>query len=159
MHAASTEPVLGAPQSAYLVGGRRFKTDSPGFAEAIAAAHAAHHRPRCLCLVDGVEMYVARLGDGFIVKRMPNTGSHHVPDCPSYEPPAEFSGDIYQSKELPRVPGCLRDAITALDGSEFARRALGSEVVEHYLHFFRTEQRKFDAAVTDWEKARFFERG
>ena len=92
MHAASTEPVLGAPQSAYLVGGRRFETDSPGFAEAIAAAHAAHHRPRCLCLVDGVEMYVARLGDGFIVKRMPNTGSHHVPDCPSYEPPAESSG-------------------------------------------------------------------
>ena len=92
MHAASTEPGLGAPQSAYLVGGRRFETDSPGFGEAIAAAHTAHHRPRCLCLVDGVEMYVARLGDGFIVKRMPNTGSHHVPDCPSYEPPAELSG-------------------------------------------------------------------
>ena len=92
MQEASTEQVLAAPQSAYRVGGRRFETDSPGFAEAIAAAHAAHHRPRCLCLVDGVEMYVSRLGDGFIVKRMPNTGSHHVPDCPSYEPPAEFSG-------------------------------------------------------------------
>ena len=75
------------------------------------------------------------------------------------ELPPEFSGDIYQSKELPRVPGCLRDAITALEGSEFARRALGSEVVEHYVHFFHTEQRKFDAAVNDWEKARFFERG
>ena len=37
-------------------------------------------------------MYVARLGDGYIVKRMPETGSHHSPDCPSYEPPAEFSG-------------------------------------------------------------------
>ncbi len=37
-------------------------------------------------------MYVARLGDGFIVKRMPNTGCHHAPDCPSYEPPAELSG-------------------------------------------------------------------
>ena len=23
---------------------------------------------------------------------MPDTGSHHAPDCPSYEPPAEFSG-------------------------------------------------------------------
>ena len=39
-----------------------------------------------------IEMYVARLGYGFIVKRMPNTGSHHAPDCPSYEPPAEASG-------------------------------------------------------------------
>jgi hypothetical protein len=39
-------------------------------------------------------MYVARLGasDGYIVKRMPDTGSHHAPDCPSYEPPAEVSG-------------------------------------------------------------------
>lgn len=45
-----------------------------------------------MCLVEGVEMYVARLGDGYIVKRMPDTGSHHAPDCPSYEPPAEFSG-------------------------------------------------------------------
>ena len=43
----------------------------------------------------GVEMYVARLAgtnEGFIVKRMPNTGSHHAPDCPSYEPPPESSG-------------------------------------------------------------------
>ncbi len=48
-----------------------------------------------MCLVDGVEMYVARLAGsdrGYIVKRMPDTGSHHAPDCPSYEPPAEFSG-------------------------------------------------------------------
>ena len=40
-------------------------------------------------------IYVARLAganEGFIVKRMPNTGSHHAPDCPSYEPPPESSG-------------------------------------------------------------------
>ena len=37
-------------------------------------------------------MYVARLSRGFIVKRMPHTGSQHAPDCPSYEPPVEFSG-------------------------------------------------------------------
>jgi hypothetical protein len=48
--------------------------------------------PAAGLVVEGVEMYVARLGDGFIVKRMPNTGSHHAPDCPFYEPPAEFSG-------------------------------------------------------------------
>jgi len=35
---------------------------------------------------------VARLGDHFILKRMPYTGSHHAPDCPSYEPPADLSG-------------------------------------------------------------------
>src|SRR5882762_9768007 len=85
-----------APSAVYEVGGHRFDATSQSFAEAIATAHAGHQRPRCLCCRHGdgrgVEMYVARLGDGFIVKRMPNTGSQHAPDCPSYEPPAEFSG-------------------------------------------------------------------
>lgn len=81
-----------APSAVYEVGGRRFDLGSRGFEDAIADAHAAHQRPRCMCLVEGVEMYVARLGKGYIVKRMPDTGSHHAPDCPSYEPPAEFSG-------------------------------------------------------------------
>ena len=81
-----------APAAVYEIAGRRFEIGSRGFAEAIADAHAAHQRPRCLCLAEGVEMYVARLGDGYIVKRMPDTGSQHAPDCPSYEPPAEFSG-------------------------------------------------------------------
>jgi Protein of unknown function (DUF1173) len=84
-----------APPSVYEIGGRRFETGSFGFAEAIADAHASHQRPRCLCLVEGVEVYVARLAGtnaGYIVKRMPNTGSHHAPDCPSYEPPPDASG-------------------------------------------------------------------
>ena len=76
----------------YLIQGRRYSPDDEGFADALAAAHAAHLRPLCLCLVRGIEMYVARLSDSFIVKRMPYTGSHHAPDCPSYEPPAELSG-------------------------------------------------------------------
>lgn len=81
-----------APSAVYEVGGRRFEIGSPGFAEAIADAHSSHLRPRCMCTVEGVGMYVARLGDGYIVKRMPDTGRLHAPDCPSYEPPAEFSG-------------------------------------------------------------------
>jgi hypothetical protein len=81
-----------APAEVYEIAGHRFEIGSRGFADAIADAHAAHQRPRCLCLAEGVEMYVARLGEGYIVKRMPDTGRHHAPDCPSYEPPAEFSG-------------------------------------------------------------------
>lgn len=81
-----------APAGVYEIGGRRFEIGARGFADAVANAHAAHQRPRCLCQVEGVEMYVARLGDGYIVKRMPDTGSDHALDCPSYEPPAEFSG-------------------------------------------------------------------
>ncbi|MDL2339579.1 MAG: DUF1173 domain-containing protein, partial [Pseudomonadota bacterium] len=92
MHEPAPGHDLTAPPSVYKVGGQRFEPTSRGFVEAIANAHATHDRPRCMCLVEGVEMYVARLTDGFIVKRMPNTGSHHAPDCPSYEPPAEASG-------------------------------------------------------------------
>lgn len=76
----------------YLFGGSRLSSDDEVFADALAAAHADRLRPKCLCLVQGVEMYVARLGEGFIVKRMPGTGSRHAPDCASYEPPPEASG-------------------------------------------------------------------
>ena len=73
------------------------------------------------------------------------------------EPPAAFEGDVYAARELPHVPHSLNDAIAALDGSAWAREVFGADVIEHYLHFFRTEQRKFDAAVTDWERRRYFE--
>jgi glutamine synthetase len=73
------------------------------------------------------------------------------------EPPPAFEGDVYGALELPQVPHSLPEAIAALDGSAFARAALGEDVVAHYLHFFRTEQRKFDAVVTDWERKRYFE--
>lgn len=76
----------------YLFGNRRLGSDDGGFADALAAAHADRVRPKCLCLVQGIEMYVARLGEGFIVKRMPGMGSRHAPDCSSYEPPPEASG-------------------------------------------------------------------
>ncbi len=73
------------------------------------------------------------------------------------EPPPAFDGDVYGARDLPQVPHTLNEAIAALDGSRWARDVLGVDVVEHYLHFFRTEQRKFDAAVTDWERRRYFE--
>jgi Protein of unknown function (DUF1173) len=77
---------------AYLFGNRRLSSEDEGFGNALAAAHADRTRPKCLCLAQGIEMYVARLGEGFILKRMPSTGSRHAPDCPSYEPPPEASG-------------------------------------------------------------------
>lgn len=73
------------------------------------------------------------------------------------EPPAAFEGDVYGARELPQVPHFLPEAIGELEKSTFARKALGDDVVEHYLHFFRTEQRKFDAVITDWERRRYFE--
>ena len=74
------------------IGGRQFDTDSPALAEALADAHRRQLRPRCLCRPGGIEMYVARLGGGHIVKRMPDSGSAHDPACPSFEPDAYSSG-------------------------------------------------------------------
>jgi glutamine synthetase len=73
------------------------------------------------------------------------------------EPPQAFEGDVYGARNLPQVPHSLNESITALDESEWAREVLGADVVDHYLHFFRTEQRKFDSVVTDWERRRYFE--
>ena len=74
------------------------------------------------------------------------------------EPPPAFSGDVYAARDLLHVPRTLPEAIVAFEASDLARRAFGDEVTEHYLHFARTEQRKFDEAVTDWERRRYFER-
>jgi glutamine synthetase len=75
------------------------------------------------------------------------------------EPPPPFQGDVYAARALPRVPGSLREAIGLLESSRLAKEAFGEDVVAHYLHFLKTEQRKFDEAVTSWERERFFERG
>lgn len=88
-------PSDNVPHMAYDIDGQLWVKDAPGFAEAIADAHAARRRPRCLCTPEGVEMYVARLAGslgGYIVKRMPDTGYRHACDCPSFEPPADLSG-------------------------------------------------------------------
>jgi glutamine synthetase len=74
------------------------------------------------------------------------------------EPPPIFEGDIYAAAELPRVPGSLYEAIGEFERSAFARHAFGDAAYEHYLHFIKTEQRKFDEVVTSWERARYFER-
>jgi glutamine synthetase len=74
------------------------------------------------------------------------------------EPPEIFQGDVYAAQELSRVPATLREAIAEFEQSDLARQAFGDDVYEHYLHFLRTEQRKFDEVVTCWERARYFER-
>ncbi len=74
------------------------------------------------------------------------------------EPSDMFNGDVYAAEELPHVPKTLNEAISELDRSTWTRETFGEAVIEHYLHFFKTEQRKFDEVVTNWERARYFER-
>lgn len=74
------------------------------------------------------------------------------------EPPPIFEGDAYEAEEIPLVPRSLREATDLFAGSDFARKAFGDDVVDHYTHFFRVEQDSYDRAVTDWERSRYFER-
>ncbi|MBN9078008.1 MAG: DUF1173 domain-containing protein [Rhizobiales bacterium] len=58
----------------------------------LADAHRRRIRPLCLCKEGGLPMYIAQIGEQYIVKRMPLSGGGHDPTCPSYEPPDELSG-------------------------------------------------------------------
>ena len=68
-----------------------------------------------------------------------------------------FEGNAYGS-DAPRVPTSLRDAAELFGSSAIALEAFGADVVNHYLNNARIEQRAFDAAITDWERVRGFER-
>jgi len=57
-----------------------------------------------------------------------------------------------------RIPTTLREAAELWSASPIARAAFGDEVVEHYANMARVELATFDAAVTDWERVRGFER-
>jgi glutamine synthetase len=75
------------------------------------------------------------------------------------DPGPELVGNAYEAAEAERFPSSLREAVDNWERSEFARRAFGEEVWDHYLNYGRTEQRLFDEVVTDYERARMFERG
>ena len=66
-------------------------------------------------------------------------------------------GNAYSS-DLPKVPHTLRDARDAFARSEIALEVFGEDVVKHYVNFADIELQAFDAAVTDWEMRRGFER-
>jgi glutamine synthetase len=70
----------------------------------------------------------------------------------------EFVGNAYEDADAPRVPTTLREAATLWDGSQVAVAAFGDEVVGHYANMAAVELSAFDAAVTDWELRRGFER-
>jgi glutamine synthetase len=71
-------------------------------------------------------------------------------------PPAHV-GSAYGA-DVERVPGALYEAVDALERSVMLREALGDDVVDHYVHAAEVELDAFNAAVTDWERIRGFER-
>ncbi|ORV61262.1 glutamine synthetase [Mycobacterium fragae] len=72
--------------------------------------------------------------------------------------PPPCTGNAYQAADAERLPGTLAEAATLFEGSTVARQAFGADVVAHYVNNARIELAAFNAAVTDWERVRGFER-
>jgi glutamine synthetase len=89
------------------------------------------------------------------ISAMIASGLHGIDAELALEP--AVSGNAYTS-DKPRVPTTLRAAREAFAASTMARDAFGAEVVDHYLNNAAVELDAFEAAVTDWEHVRGFER-
>ena len=71
---------------------------------------------------------------------------------------APFSGNAYESKDVPRIPWNIVEAIDLLEGSPVAQHAFGDDVLHHFVTTARHEWLSFNKTVTDWELRRNFER-
>ena len=75
-----------------------------------------------------------------------------------YELGPAWTGSGYDARDEPHVPSTLHEARALFAASALAREALGDEVVDHYLNAATVELDAYEAAVTDWELKRSFER-
>jgi len=89
------------------------------------------------------------------VAAMIAAGLHGIDNELPLEPPV--TGNAYADTDV-RVPATLRDALDLWEKSGLARQAFGADVVEHYANYAKVELAAYDAAVTDWELRRCFER-
>jgi glutamine synthetase len=83
-------------------------------------------------------------------------GLHGVDSQLELEP--MYEGNAYLATDKPRLPTTLRDARDLFATGEVSRAAFGDEVVDHYVNAADVELTAFEAAVTDWERFRGFER-
>ncbi|WP_026174153.1 glutamine synthetase family protein [Effusibacillus pohliae] len=107
---------------------------------------------RIECRIPGADMnpylaYAAMIGAGLqgIQQKLPL--------------PTEFRGNAYKVSGVPRVPGSLYEAMQLWKESRAVREVFGGLVADHYYNMARVEQQAFDAVVTAWERARYFEQG
>ena len=111
--------------------------------------HGAGRRVECRVPGADVNPYLA-------ISALIAAGLHGIDAGLELEPALE--GNAYEATDRPQVPSTLRDARDLFAQSAIARDAFGQEVVDHYLNNARVELEAFDAAVTDWERYRGFER-
>jgi glutamine synthetase len=67
-------------------------------------------------------------------------------------------GNAYTATDKPRLPSTLLAARDLFADSAVAAEAFGEQVVAHYVNAADVELAAYNAAVTDWERVRGFER-
>jgi hypothetical protein len=72
--------------------GTKMDAEDASSQDQLAAAYDKKERPLCLCMPDGIPMYISRFQGRFLLKRMPGSGTKHHVLCDSFEPPPELSG-------------------------------------------------------------------
>ena len=76
-------------------------------------------------------------------------------ELPLEPPPARATPTLATTTTC---PARWREARDLLAGRRLAREAFGDDVVDHYVNAADVELAAFNAAVTDWERVRGFER-
>jgi hypothetical protein len=72
--------------------GKELDTTLSSAQSRLEEAYKNRARPECACVSHPQPMYIAKIADKYVVKRMPGTGDAHSPECQSFEPPEHLSG-------------------------------------------------------------------
>lgn len=90
----------------FAIFGKTLDASDPHLQAWLALIYGTVERPRCLCVPEGVEMYVAHY-DQYQIKRMPDSAHLHHPDCSAYAPEGALSGlgTLLGDAVLEQVPG------------------------------------------------------
>ena len=85
---------------------REWLASHPENAQTLLADNVGSYA-KCLCRVPHQDMYIAkRSRSRLYLARMPNTGWHHAPYCPSYEPDPHMCGrGTYSDQAIKERPG------------------------------------------------------
>lgn len=75
----------------FSINGIELEESDPTLQAVLAKVYNTQDRPKCLCVPQGVEMYVAKYAE-YVIKRLPDTGCKHHPTCVAFEMDVADSG-------------------------------------------------------------------
>ncbi len=84
-------------------------------------------------------------------------GLHGIQHGLEAPPPIESNAYLLPEASAPRLPRSLDAAISRFEDSEIARQWFGDDFVQDYVTMRRWEIERYQSAVTEWERERYFE--